>query len=325
MKNKCTWSSVYREQKHRENMEKKAFKNQAIEEDFSEREIAILLDVQGTLDNINVSSARLFMRQVEFLRKYFKAQNARIVVSSYVDCASSLRPYLEILHNTSLKNIVIEDAFYLHGTYHFENDEASEISEYYNKDKFARFKEKYLYDSFMGMGCQTVWFSVVDDELREDFYKKFRDSKVSFFCKPSLCFEEEKKYDNFMSRSTLTKGFDGVIECFDSYIKDLKTMNYQEILEHQKNMLVHLSRLDIQKICNDEKLDVLLHYLEENKIDDDDYQSIFFYLKDVYEKSEPTMEELVQLKKILFYVKEHLKKESVIWSLILEKNEGSKC
>ena len=74
MKKQDSWSSQYRKNKFYENRNKvkdvkitKPF----FKENANPQSIAILLDLEGTTDNINSESKELFLKQLEYLRKKF--------------------------------------------------------------------------------------------------------------------------------------------------------------------------------------------------------------------------------------------------------------
>ena len=78
----------------------------------------------------------------------------------------------------------------------------------------------YLNDQYF----DNVWFCVADDSLNLDVYNKFKDIHPCLFIKPG---SSEKS--NFMCIPTETKGFDGVIEALDLYIKSISNKSIATI------------------------------------------------------------------------------------------------
>lgn len=285
MKKNYTWVSPYQQQKFLNRQKKKieererSYQSVPFLDSQKEKVIAILLDVQGTLDNLDDEKAKMFMQQVHLLRKKFQANKAILNVSSHLYVPRPMIPYLEILHRNLLPNIVLDDATYLYGTYHFETGEEHEepISSNtppYNYDKISVFKNKYFpnYD--------LLWFAIIDDTVHPNCIKEYKDYRPMILCRPSQNYEGDLKYDNLMCHSSLTEGFDGVLECLQHYIEMLQPIRKDDIVRTQQEMLLHLGALQVTLLCYHKEYDLLLRYVLEDKLDKEDYEKVALMLSE---------------------------------------------
>lgn len=285
-----------------------------------EKIIAILLDVQRTLNEITDEKAKIFMEQLHELQIKFQASKVLINVSSHMYSPESLNSYLKILNENLIPNIILDDATYFYGTYNYEKQKINERGYGYNLDKTLCFEEKYLEE------YDVVWFAIIDDSISEEYVKKFQDNHPMVVCKPSLRFEMDLKYNNFMYYSTKTYGFSGVIECLSDYLKNIKDIRKEEILEKQKNMLAHLSAYEVKMLCINKKFDLLERYLQEGSLDREDYNLVVRELDYLIEK-DLSSREVSQIKRMIELLK--LYKEDINEVLVLkleseingEKNE----
>lgn len=275
---------------------------------FKERAIAIMLDLQGTLDEMTDETAQIFMEQLTKLRLKFNAQKVLINISTHIDIPSpTLEKYMTILANNLKPNIILDEATYLFGTYNFYTKECIPLPSHKNNyNKTEIFEKHYLehpkYD--------IVWFGIVDDSINPNYFRKFQYHFLMAQFIPSLKQEENKKYDNLMSISSFTPGFLGVIECFNTYLNNIKNITYSKLAEAQKNMLPYLNKFDITLLFYNKRYNDILKYLKANKIDLEDYTDIMRELHLTLSMTEVTSQELKIIREIFNLVIKHINPEN---------------
>lgn len=295
---KKTWKSEY---------QRKKFMNRKTIEKLNNRQeriIAIMLDLQGTLDNMTDETAEIFMEQLTKLKTKFSAHKVLINISTHTDLPSStLDKYMTILNRHLKPNIILDDATYLFGTYNFYTKECQPLlNKQNNYNKTEIFENRYLgnpkYD--------IVWFGIVDDALNPNYFRKFQYHRPMAEFIPSLSNEDNKKYDNLMSISTFTKGFLGVIECFDTYLNSIKDIPSHSLEQAQKAILPYLDKSDITTLFYNRRYNDILASLIANKIDVKDYEDIMRELNLTLSMVEVTEEELSIIKDIFNHIKDHI-------------------
>lgn len=258
------WVSPYQDKDY--------IKSQTKEEDIDEDErktaVAIMLDLQDTLDGIDDEKAQIFMEQLNRLRLKYNADKIIINLSSHMNTPNGLISYLEILHRNLKPNIILDDAAYLSGTYNYETGVDDFKGFGYNLRKTSVFEEKYFRE------YNVVCHGIIDDSVSSDYIKDFKDKKPVFIIRPSLLNEEELSKDNMMCHSTLTEGFLGVLECMDSYLSVIENIPSSDIVKMQSEELIHLSALEVKNSCINKNFDLVLRYVIEGKLDDDDYERV---------------------------------------------------
>jgi len=139
---------------------------------------------------------------------------------------------------------MLDTITYMSGIYDVDN-ELDEVKGFgYNLNKTKVFERNYLEN------YQIEWFAIIDDSLDCSYIKYFRLERPVTICRPSQKEENALYHDNFMCYSTMTYGFDGVIECIASYYKTIQDFSKEEILIRQREELLPLNPLEIKDILN---------------------------------------------------------------------------
>ena len=256
--------------------------------------IAVLLDLEGTSDFIDDQKAQIFIQQLDVIRQKFGAELGTISISTHFCDSNVMRDVLEILARNTTDNIKIGYNFYYGGIYDFT--QRIDIPQRYgfNEDKVATFDSFYVNN----IEFENQWFALIDDRMSETEFKKYQNSHPMLLCRPSQ-HKTELKYNCFMNVSTTINGFDGVLEAFDIYIDSISGLTPSQVLETQKNMLVHLSSHELaDKIMKRDYLFVD-RYFREGYADETDYRDALSWISFTNTRKTPTKEELVQIRKVL--------------------------
>ena len=254
------------------------------------KKIAVMLDLEGTIDGINDEKASHFIKQIEKIRKKMKSDVAILSISTHYPQEDKIKKPLEILSRNLEGKVEIGTSFYYGGIYDFQSGKAYKKEFGFNKDKIATF-EKYYVDE------NTKWFAIIDDGIEKEIYQKYKNKYPMVLLSPTKRKEEEQK-DNFMSYSTQTKAFSGVIEMLDLYLENIKDMSPEEILKRQKEMMIHISSWGLKEKIRKKEYAYIRRYFEEGLADNGDYETTLFWLGHIEEES-LTQEELEEIKRIL--------------------------
>lgn len=307
MQKEYGWVSEYKRKKFLEGhkLKKKDLKSFDTNNDFEiPKTIAVMLDLDGTCDFINDEKAKIFISQLEILRKKFGAKLATISISTHYDNSDKMREVLEILSRNLSGCIKIGINFFYGGIYDYDKKEEI-LQEYnFNRDKVKTFDSYYVNNVAMN----NQWFAIIDDSISDDTYKKYKNKHPMLVCRPSQHDKDSLSMNNFMSLSTTTQGIDGVIEILNLYIESIKYLSPVKIIETQKNMLTHLSSLDlIKKIINRDYI-FLEKYFKEGFADEADYKDSLNLLIYTNNLQNPSKDELIYLREILGLMSEHFQK-----------------
>ncbi len=281
---KDSWDSQYRKKRFYEKQAIKALKkeNQAFEKDSfisvlrSEpkvipKSIAIMLDLDGTSNWMNESSAEIFMKQIDLLRKRFGNQKAYICISTHSSTPNNIKKVLDELNKFATDGIILGYSFYYGGLYDYQTDVSYYRSVPFNLNKIETFSDFYLNDENLNIG----WFAIADDSLTGDVIKEYQYSKPMVGLKPV---HYSKKDNNFMFRSTDTDNIMGVIELLDDYIKDTQDMDYDDVLEKQRKMVIYISPWECNKLIQKRQFDILFKYLQSDIASKEDCKGIYNWL-----------------------------------------------
>lgn len=265
MKNQYGWVSEYKRKKFFEGQklkkEKEFLKSFDTNNDFEiPKTIAVMLDLDGTCDSINDEKAKIFIAQLEILRKKFQAKLATISISTRYDNSDKMQEVLEILSRNLSNYVKLGINFFYGGIYDYDKKE--EVSQAYgfNRNKVKTFVSYYV-DS---IGMNNQWFAIIDDVISDDIYSKYKNSHPMLVCRPSQHDEGSLSKNNFMSVSTTTKGIDGVIEILDLYIESIRYLSPIRIMEIQRNMIPE----DFQKMNETENVEKVLKLKRAFEMDD---------------------------------------------------------
>lgn len=236
--------------------------------------ISVLLDIEGTCDFIDDDKAQVFMQQLNYIRKKFCASYATISLSTHFNNVVAMKEVLDVLARNLSNNIEIGMSFYLGGMYDYKNDQVIPISREFNRDKVKTFANYYIDTNEF----DNKWFAIIDDNMSDDVYKKYKDKHPMLLAKPSQR-EESVVKNNFMRIGTVTKGFDGVIEILDSYKKSTDGLSSHKILETQKEMICHLSSWELSEKIQKEEFQFVEKYFSLGLADEGDYVTALIGLK----------------------------------------------
>lgn len=317
MENGYSWVSPYREKKFLESHQKKVeLLGDGLFKDNRKRVIAIMLDVQGTIDDIDDEKAKTFMNQLHRLRIKYGANQVLINLSSHMHTANGIVKYLEILHRNLKPNIILDDASYLCGTYNYETgvDEVKEFG--YNLRKTEVFEKRYF------AKYKILCHGIIDDSVSTDYIKKFKDSRPVFIIRASQLSESDLSRDNMMCYSTLTDGFDGVLECLNAYLTCIKDIPAYNIVEKQSEELIHLSAYEVKTMCISKNYDLIMRYVSERKLDDDDYERVARELRYILNSDTLDADELTKIRNIIGALESYLGKDNKYLLALTNKNRG---
>lgn len=267
------------------------------------KQIAVMLDLEGTSEKITEKTAEIFVKQLEFIRKKFEAEIGTISISTYCHNSEKMQSVLDILSASITDNIKIGLSFYYGGIYDFENkmDELQEFG--FNSNKLSTFSCFYLQDFLI----ENTWFAIIDDGISEDIYKTYQNERPMLIARPSKD-ECDLVYNNFMNIATKANDFDGVIEILDTYIASIKDLSPREILEKQKNMIGHLSSWELTNKIREHDYSFLERYFSEGYADEADYQVTLTWLS-FTKKLEYSKEEIESLRNVFILIKNKYEKE----------------
>lgn len=275
-------------------------KNIDDEKKEKESSIVIMLDLQKTLDGIDDEKAQIFMKQLDTLRIKYNAQKVILNVSSHVYSPDSFIKYLEILHRNLQPGIVLDDATYLSGTFNYETGVTEFINFGYNLKKLTVFEEKYF--SIYNVICHGI----IDDSVSPSYLKGHKDERPVFIIRPSAKNEGELNKDNLMCHSSLTVGFDGVLEGMSLYLDTVKDIPTSMIVKKQQEELVYLSETDINMLCIERNFSLLLRYVKDGNLDMKLYDIIARELVNAIENNVLNIDELIIIKEIIEELRRHL-------------------
>lgn len=324
MKKQYGWVSEYRRKKFFEGQklrkEKELLKSLDIDNDIKiPKTIAIMLDLDGTCDSINDEKAKIFIAQLDILRKKFGAKLATISISTHYANSDRMQEVLEILSRNLSNYIKIGINFFYGGIYDYDKNEEIPQGYSFNRDKVKTFDDYYV----NSIGPNNQWFAIIDDSISDDTYSKYKNSHPMLVCRPSQKDEDSLSKNNFMSISTTTKGIDGVIEILDLYIESIRYLSPIQIIETQRNMITHLSSWDlIEKIRNRDYI-FLERYFKEGFADEADYRDSLNWLIYTNSDQNPSKNELIYLREIFELMVQHFReineKENIEKVLKLQK------
>ncbi len=303
------WVSEYRRQKFLESR-KKPFRDFSVNYlgDMDKikipSRIAVMLDLDGTIDGIDDEKASAFIRQLDYLREKFQADEGIISISTHHDNACKIKSVLDIMARNLSSTIKIGMSFYYGGTYDYEKQLDLSCGMGFNRDKVETFDCYYVRDTIP----TNKWFAIIDDGIDDSIYLKYQNSHPMLVCKPSQN-ERSVTKNNFMRRATITKGFDGVLELLEEYIEEIKGLSISQILGMQFDMITHLSCFELVEKIRKRDYRFLERYFKEGYADDDDYDDTLGWLLLTNSKGTPSKEELIYLSRIFSFMIGHFEEK----------------
>lgn len=277
MRKKDSWSSEFRKKKFYERQAAKKERDYSkkygnTEEVQLPRTISVMLDLDGTTDNINDEKAKIFFEQLEFIRIKFEADYGTVSISTHYRSGKVMNSVLEVLERNLPETFRLGLNFFYEGTYSYPDKVEIIRHPEFNSNKvetFIRFSES--------SEVINRWMAIIDDGLDEDVYKKYQNKRRMFFCRPSQD-EESLVKNNFMSIASCKKGFDGVIEGLAQYIENIRDLSSDQIKHHQENMITHLSSFELMNKIRNHDYPFLMRYFSEGYADEDDYNNVLKWL-----------------------------------------------
>lgn len=258
------------------------------------KSIAVMLDLDGTTDFIDKGKAQIFINQLKVLQKKFNADYGTISISTHHRDADEMMDILHLLAKQLPKTLKIGDNFYYGGIYDY-NQRLDICKEYkFNANKVDTFDKHYVSNP----STNNQWFAIIDDNVGENTYMKYQNTHPMLVCRPSQQYYNPKK-DCLMNLATSTKGFDGVLELLDRYINLIKDLSPIQILEAQKNMIMHLSSWDLSNKIMDRDYSFIYKYFSEGYADRLDYGDALTMLIFDNKNKTITKDEYFALKNIL--------------------------
>ena len=267
-------------------------------------ELAIMLDLDGTVNFIDLEKAIKFQMQLDGIRQKLDADTVFISISTHYEDSIKMKKVLDIFARTLLPNIKIGMSFYFGGMYDYEKDLDIPCKFGFNRDKVETFDT--YYNSTLGR--HNKWLAIIDDGMADDIYMRYQNNHPMLQILPSNS-ERSVSKNNFMRRATTTTGFDGVLEIMDSYLEDIKDLSSLEILNTQRNMITHLSSYDLVEKIRKRDYPFLERYFEEGYADEDDYQDTLSWLLLTNSDSNLSRGEIVSIGRILDLLMKHNKKK----------------
>lgn len=282
------YDSEFRKRRIEENRKRKALKQSfscflpcesgKIEPIVISRSIAIMLDLEGTCNKIKDEEAKIFLKQVDAIRKQFGNQKAYICISTHSSSTKEIKRVYDILNNYKSDDIILDTSFVFGGVYDYKYDSVTPMGFCFNANKVQTFIDYYLNNSSLNIG----WFAVIDDRLSEDFYKSYQRFIPMVGLKPSG--KKDEYYNNFMYRTTDTDNFLGVIDLMERYINDIKGMTLFDILDEQEEMQRHLSSWDLHELIRNCQFGSIIEYLNSGMADEFDFKDTYVTLMLFYQE-----------------------------------------
>lgn len=287
---KDSWDSEFRKKRFYENQRRKALKENF--EDISSvnhflidipvpiipRSIAIMLDLEGTCDKIKDEEAKIFLKQVDTIRRQFGEEKAYICISTQSSSSKEIKRVFDILNNYKNDDVILDTSFILGGVYDYRYDSVTPMGFCFNANKIQTFKDYYLNDRNLNIG----WVAIIDDSLSVDVYKYYQRLIPMVGLKPRG--KKDDYYNNFMYRTTDTDNFLGVIELMQKYINDIKGMTLFDILDEQEEMKRHLSSWELHELIRNCQFRSIIEYLNSGMTDESDFKDIYATLMLYYQK-----------------------------------------
>ncbi len=267
-------------------------------------ELAIMLDLDGTVNFIDLEKAIKFQMQLDGIRQKLDADTVFISISTHYEDSIKMKKVLDIFARTLLPNIKIGMSFYFGGMYDYEKDLDIPCKFGFNRDKVETFDT--YYNSTLGR--HNKWLAIIDDGMADDIYMRYQNNHPMLQILPSNS-ERSVSKNNFMRRATTTTGFDGVLEIMDSYLEDIKDLSSLEILNTQRNMITHLSSYDLVEKIRKRDYPFLERYFEEGYADEDDYQDTLSWLLLTNSDSNLSRGEIVSIGRILDLLMKHFEEK----------------
>ena len=256
--------------------------------------IAVMLDLDGTTDFIDNEKIRIFLNQLKYLKKKFNADYGTISISTHHRDADEMIDVLNLLAEELPKTIKIGDNFYYGGIYDYNQKLSIPKEHKFNTNKVNTFDTYYVNNQ----NVNNQWFAIIDDNVGENTYMKYQNNHPMLACRPSQQYYNSKK-DCLMNLSTSTKGFDGVLELLDKYIRLIKELSPTQILDAQKNMIMHLSSSDLTNKIMDRDYSFIYRYFSEGYADRLDYGNVLTMLIFDNKNKIITKDEMLELRNIL--------------------------
>ncbi len=310
MKTKDSWTSLYRKEKFYENRNQKKEKLETYdllgrESSKKTKQIAVMLDIEKTSEDITDELAEIFINQLNFIRLKFNADIGVICLSTHYRDAKKMQPILEIFSRHTTSKIKLGYHFYLGGIYDYNKKEERPQEYDFNSQRFNRNKIE-TFSLFYIEDYETItkWFAVIDDNISEESYKKYQENSPCVYLRPSKE-EEDLKYNNFMNLATTTYGFQGVLEMFQVYIESIKMLNESQILNKQMDMMTHLSSLELCLALRNQRFDYVERYFKEGYADKDDYQTTLKELEFLRKEIVFERKDWIHIKTILTIIEEY--------------------
>ncbi len=307
MKNSCGWTSEYRRKKF-----EKRYYNQPDKDLLPlnhlaiQRSISILLDIQGTCDNIDDEKAKRFVLYLDRLRKKFKADYVTISISTHYTDGREIKNILDIISRNLISNIRIGDNFFLGGIYNYDSDKEISVFPNFNYDKIETFLI-----NLVTLGRNVVFMAVFDDFISDEIFKRISLNSPVLVGKPSSK-KNDLKRNSLCRIATETKSFDGVLEIMTTYLESIIRLSVSEIVETQKRETPYFPiSILIQKIANRE-YEALKRYFTMGLADDKDIEIILDLLISINMAQKIPPEENRQVKTLLEIIINQLEKQESI-------------
>lgn len=261
------------------------------------KKIILMLDIGGTLEEINNHSTEQLIKQINYLKNYYEANSAIIFLSTHDNQPNIIKTYLDIIAPQLPPTIKIGKNFYLDGTYNYNNNQTTYIKKNYNYNKLIPLEENYLTNE-----SDIAWLGIIDDYLEANCLTKYQNTFPINIFRPSQKSPRNLEEDNTICYSTYTSNINGVIELLTRKITTTQNKHWTTLFEEQKNTLPQLTIIDIVEIIIKKQYNLLTRYLTETKLDPTYYNIINSTLRKQLEDIPLTTEETKQVKELLEYI-----------------------
>lgn len=306
MKNSYGWNSEYRRKKFEKRYREKykPLKMEPLRTCVFPNTIAVMLDIEGTCDNIDDGKAREFVRMLDEIRKKFEAASGLICISTHCINSRKIKKVLEVISRNLSSTISIGTSYFYGGTYDFASGEETTVHPTFNLDKVGTFMENYVKSAC----SQNVWFAIIDDSIEDDVYKRLPSGRPALIGKPSS--EDAELEKNTLLRiASTSRGFDGVIEIMRDYLETIYGKSVSEIKASYRDIeMHHLSSYELLNKVTNREFGFLKRYFKEGYADEDDYEDALDWIMMLNRGYEIAEEEIEDLSEILFLIESHFRK-----------------
>lgn len=252
--------------------------------------ILIMLDIGGTVDEINPVKAKKFVQLLNLIKRQYKADNLEICISTHDHSPKRIPWLIKELTPFLKKDNYIGTCFYMDGIYDVKTNQHKEVTPLYNYQKIDPFLQHYFI--FNTNSKHIKWVGVMDDSINIESISKLQNSCPVTIFKPSQISEEK---DTFMCYNTTTYGFDGTLETLQKHYSNLLKFGYKKLFDEQKRYLRPFSYSIFWEILEQKDYTLLLRYIYDDNLDDSWYLIFHKYISKIEDSNNENLNTIKEI------------------------------